>query len=149
MHADGVWIIANARKLSVSEIGMDRLVTDRMHGDGRAALFGLGHRVMPLDQRLKRADAKPAGLVAAVFVIVAQMGHCVSDSTWPSGPLNPQHRAACIKLKRERAVIGKSQTHPLSVRLPSLLGPGRRGKRHRGHTHFSFLEAAFFFFIVS
>lgn len=53
--SDGVRVIANPSEFSVSEIGVDGLVTDRVYGHRLAALFGFGHRVMPLDQRLKRA----------------------------------------------------------------------------------------------
>ena len=54
MGADMVGIIANAGQFGIGEIGVDRLVTNRVNRHGCAPLFRFGHGVMPLDQRLER-----------------------------------------------------------------------------------------------
>ena len=58
---DRVGIIANARKFGIGEVGVDRLVTDRVDGHSFAALLRFWHRMVPLDKRFKPAPAKPAG----------------------------------------------------------------------------------------
>ena len=61
MSPDMLRIIANARQFSVGEISVDRLVADRVNRNRAPTLLGLGHRVVPLDQGVKAAPAKPAG----------------------------------------------------------------------------------------
>ena len=63
MGADTLGIIANAGQFGIGEIGVDRLVTNRVNRHRCAPLFRFGHGMMPLDQRLKRAPTQPAGVV--------------------------------------------------------------------------------------
>lgn len=56
MLADDIGIIAGPRQLSIAEIGVDYLMADRVEGHCFAALFRFGHRMMPLNQRFKRAS---------------------------------------------------------------------------------------------
>lgn len=48
-------IRAAARQFGIGEIGVDRLVADRMDRDGFATLLGLRHGVMPLQPSRNRA----------------------------------------------------------------------------------------------
>ncbi|NNC54012.1 MAG: hypothetical protein HKO08_13320 [Erythrobacter sp.] len=54
-------VFADPRQLGIGEVGMDRLVADRMDGDREAPLLRLGNRVMVLDPRADGPLAKPAG----------------------------------------------------------------------------------------
>lgn len=54
-------IITDTGKFSVGEVGVDRLVTDRMNRDSSTPFLGLRDGVMPLDQRVERPFAQPAG----------------------------------------------------------------------------------------
>lgn len=58
--ADGVQILSDPRKLSVGEIRMHSPMADGMDRNGCAALFGFGHRVMPLNALAQGSRAEPA-----------------------------------------------------------------------------------------
>ena len=60
MRLDCFSIIANSRQFGIGEIGMYCSMTDWMNRNRRATLFRLGHRVVPLDQRVKTASTEPA-----------------------------------------------------------------------------------------
>lgn len=66
-------IIADPRQLGIGEIRMYGFVTNRVHRDRGPALFGLGHRMVPLDQRSERAAAQPAQLRS----MIVSLSHCL------------------------------------------------------------------------
>ncbi len=50
-------VVTKPRKFGIGEIGVDRLVADRMDRNRHAALLRLGHGMMPLYAAAERATA--------------------------------------------------------------------------------------------